>query len=341
MSPYEAQARLPEFEGVLPEYARLVIHLGYVVLFAPAFPLASLVCYAAFALEIRQDAYKLLAQTRRPRYEGAQDIGPWFRILVSLGVVGVFTNIGLVGLTSSYLSSALPFTLPLLGVEIDRGNKAAFLFACEHLVLAAQYVVFQMMPDEPPGLPATRARLNWRRRATVELAKREYSSSRPIVIDGSERVLPAPVEWDDHAIPDRFWREPPEGAYVEPRQGREWAKLVKAGEYKAGVAEAGAQPALSGNRVPEYKPPSPSQPKGMGSKRGGPPLPGVAAQRAVERAAADKAAAAEKAAADKAAAEKAAVEKAATERAAAAEQRVAAERALREQGRIGYGFGPV
>ena len=229
MSPYEAQARLPEFEGVLPEYARLVIHLGYVVLFAPAFPLASLVCYAAFALEIRQDAYKLLAQTRRPRYEGAQDIGPWFRILVSLGVVGGFTNIGLVGLPRT--SPPLPFTLPLLGVESTAATGGLPL-SCETR-LAAQYVVW-MMPDEPPGLPA-------RARSTGG-ARRSSCEARVLLDPPHRRRLRARAagarRWDDH--PDRFWREPPEGAYVEPRQGREWAKLVKAGEYKAGVAEAGA-----------------------------------------------------------------------------------------------------
>ena len=66
--------------------------VGYVVLFAPAFPIASLVCYVSFLFEVRTDAYKLLASTQRPRYAGAQDIGSWMKVLYALGIIGVFWN---------------------------------------------------------------------------------------------------------------------------------------------------------------------------------------------------------------------------------------------------------
>ena len=66
------QAKLEPFEGVFNEYSTIVIQVGYLVLFAPAFPVAAGVCYVSFLFEMRTDAFKLLANTQRPKYLGAQ-----------------------------------------------------------------------------------------------------------------------------------------------------------------------------------------------------------------------------------------------------------------------------
>lgn len=202
-----------------------------VVLFAPAFPVASLVCYVSFLLEIRTDAYKLLYNTQRPRYAGAQDIGSWQHVLTFIAVVGVFTNIGIIGYTSSALSSALP--LSFFGLfEVNDSNKALFLVALEHMILTTQFVVMNVVPDRPEQLSLLRARTNWRKKATIELAKAELG--KPVVVDGNLAVHPPPVPWVDEAIPERFWKErgwDVEGFY-EPRRGNELAKLLKAGEHK-------------------------------------------------------------------------------------------------------------
>lgn len=233
MSAYERQAKLEPFGGVFDEYNRLIIQIGYIVLFAPAFPIASLVCYVSFLLEIRTDAYKLLASTQRPRYAGAQDIGSWQKVLTAIGVIGTFTNLCLIGYTSTAFSAALPVSLGG-GVTINEGNKAIFLFLTEHVLLLLQLYVMYALPDYPEGLAITRARLNWRRKATVALA---MSGGQPIVVDGHERVKKPPVEWDDHAIPSRFWMEDSDLCLREPRRGREWARVVSAGETKlSGVA---------------------------------------------------------------------------------------------------------
>lgn len=44
--------------GTHNEFNRIVVMLGYLVLFAPAFPAAPFLCYVAFLFEIRTDAYK-------------------------------------------------------------------------------------------------------------------------------------------------------------------------------------------------------------------------------------------------------------------------------------------
>ena len=59
MTVHEENAKLEPHEGVFSEYNKLIIQLGYVVLFAPACPIASLICYVGNLLEIRTDAYKV------------------------------------------------------------------------------------------------------------------------------------------------------------------------------------------------------------------------------------------------------------------------------------------
>jgi hypothetical protein len=106
-------------------------------------------------------------------------------------------------------------------------------FRAEHLLLLTQFLVLYVLPDTPDALAITRAKAHWRRRATVALAS---SGGKPVVVDGTHAVKPQPMAWDDEALPDRFWNEGDEALH-EPRQGREWARVLKAGEYKAAAAE--------------------------------------------------------------------------------------------------------
>ena len=105
-------------------YNSIIINLGYVILFAPAFPIAAAICYATFLFELRADAYKHLATTRRPTCEPAEDIGSWLKVLWLLSTIAVFTNVSLVGFTSAHFQSMLPISLFNGTVEITVENKA-------------------------------------------------------------------------------------------------------------------------------------------------------------------------------------------------------------------------
>lgn len=151
------RAELEPFDNSLySEYSSLIIQLGYVVLFAPAFPIAALVSYVNTVTEMRSDAYKFLFSMQRPRIAGAQDIGSWQTVLWLMGTVAVFTNLGLLGLTARQLDMLLPFSV--LGVwEVNTYNKGAFLFFVEHLILAAQFVVSHYLPDVPKHVARAKA----------------------------------------------------------------------------------------------------------------------------------------------------------------------------------------
>ena len=40
------------------------------------------------------------------------------------------------------------------------------------------------------------------------------------------------IVWDDNGIPERFWHDSGEAAILAPRNGREWARLIRMGEHK-------------------------------------------------------------------------------------------------------------
>ena len=92
MSLYEEQNKLAAERGVFKDYSTQIIQFGYVVLFAPAFPIASLVCWLGNLIEVRSDAYRYLVSSRRPPFAAAQDIGTWMHILLSIVKIGIFTK---------------------------------------------------------------------------------------------------------------------------------------------------------------------------------------------------------------------------------------------------------
>lgn len=70
-----------------------VIQYGFVTLFVAAFPLAPLFALLNNICEIRLDAYKMIAQARRPIAERVENIGAWFLILKVITYLSVMSNV--------------------------------------------------------------------------------------------------------------------------------------------------------------------------------------------------------------------------------------------------------
>ena len=223
MSPYEEQAKLEPHEGVFSEYSSLIINLGYVVLFAPAFPIAAAICYLTFLFELKTDAYKCLVNVRRARGRGAEDIGSWINVLHVLCTVSVVTNMALIAFTSTQFQQWLPFTV--LGVwEITPSNKTTFLFVVEHFVLGAQYFVAKVLPDMPEGVAVERSLSKWRAKATTS------------VLNGTPPTLDE--VWDDRKIPRKFFgtlngAPLPKEAPAEPTVSLKDAPSLKSGNPRS------------------------------------------------------------------------------------------------------------
>lgn len=72
-------------------------------LFVAAFPLAPFFALLNNIAEIRIDAFKMVAQARRPLAERAQDIGAWFGVLRMLTYAAVVSNAFVIAYTSDYI----------------------------------------------------------------------------------------------------------------------------------------------------------------------------------------------------------------------------------------------
>ncbi|XKL65383.1 hypothetical protein PGB90_008803 [Kerria lacca] len=89
--------------ALFEEYLEMVIQYGFVTLFVAAFPLAPLFALLNNICEIRLDAYKIVAQARRPIAERVENIGAWFNILRVLTYCSVASNAFVIAYTSDYI----------------------------------------------------------------------------------------------------------------------------------------------------------------------------------------------------------------------------------------------
>ncbi|XP_065206237.1 anoctamin-5 [Planococcus citri] len=89
--------------ALFDEYLEMVIQYGFVTLFVAAFPLAPLFALLNNICEIRLDAYKMVAQARRPLAERVEDIGAWYSILRVITYCAVVFNAFVIAYTSDYI----------------------------------------------------------------------------------------------------------------------------------------------------------------------------------------------------------------------------------------------
>jgi len=137
-------------------------------MFAAAFPLAPLLAFLNNIVEIRSDAFKLLKSTQRPFYQGAQDIGTWYKILNIIGFVAVLTNCLLISITSPALENRYFLGIP------NSEDVAALLatiiaaIVLEHLIILTKFIVSEIIPDEPEWVRIALARQNYLKNLLLE-----------------------------------------------------------------------------------------------------------------------------------------------------------------------------
>mmetsp|Transcript_11369 Transcript_11369/g.31484 ORF Transcript_11369/g.31484 Transcript_11369/m.31484 type:complete len:272 (-) Transcript_11369:904-1719(-) len=172
----EHQAKRQEFAGVNPRYGVLIIQLGYIVLFAPAFPIAAAVTYVFNLVRLRGEAFLLLKLTQRPLYAGAEDIGSWDTVLNAITILGVMTNVGIVGITSSHLRDALP--MDILGVHFDKSDRVLLLVLAEHLTLILVLLLKRGIPDISRDLSIAKALATGEKATKKQLKRGKRQSTR-------------------------------------------------------------------------------------------------------------------------------------------------------------------
>ena len=152
---YVWESKLSRYESTMEDYNELVIQFGYLSLFGMTQPLASIICVINNMIEVRTDAYKVLAISQRTDADDAADIGAWYTILEIINVLSVVTNIGL-----------LVFTGDALSVLIDLKDNTVMswlwrvitFFAAEHLLIGIKSWAAFCIKDVPGRTCRTVAR---------------------------------------------------------------------------------------------------------------------------------------------------------------------------------------
>jgi anoctamin-10 len=159
------------------DYMEIVIQLGYVTLFASAYPLASLISIAANWVEIRSDCFKISMLCRRPDSNRTSGLGMWRALMASVIWMSALTNCLIAGFTSGQLTHYLPeFYIPDgdgNSIDHEDGWLVVFvIFGLERLLLVAGLLVFAVVPAIPEDV-------------TDELERREYVRSQQRIIDAA------------------------------------------------------------------------------------------------------------------------------------------------------------
>lgn len=95
-NPYELQNRLMPYDGTFDDFNDRVIQFGYLVLFAPAFPLAPFLAFVNNVVEIRTSGFKMCFAYQRPKWRARSGIGSWLAVMNVLGFLAVITNASMI-----------------------------------------------------------------------------------------------------------------------------------------------------------------------------------------------------------------------------------------------------
>jgi len=182
LDPAQAEATLQEYStdlvsGTFGDYAELAIQFGYVVLFAPAFPLAPAIALLSNIFETGTDGYKILLEYKRPVYQGAANIGPWLQIFYFLCILAVITNSLIIGFTSRNLDKIIK--------SDSEESKWLFVVATEHSVFAVLYLFNLLFNAEPRWVRVEKQRLQ--KIEEIELVYESTLSKRRLSVMGAKR----------------------------------------------------------------------------------------------------------------------------------------------------------
>ena len=133
------------FEGTLNYFMEGILDLGYITLFAAAFPIGPVIAVVANVVEINIKLYALTEVYKRPETERCGGIGEWVNIMEIMGLVSVFTNFALL-----YVKTRTATLEALYGYYGDNNTTIILLyFLTIILILIIKIIVKWLIPDIP------------------------------------------------------------------------------------------------------------------------------------------------------------------------------------------------
>lgn len=123
-------------------YNELVIMLGWVLFFSPAFPAGSFFCIFAsyFTVIIELEGMSLYKQKNKP--QSIRDIGVWLEYIETVSLIGVFCTTYIVIFTSNKLEG-------VLGPNWTYDQLVILVFVVQHIVLLFKLILGEIIEDAP------------------------------------------------------------------------------------------------------------------------------------------------------------------------------------------------
>ena len=150
-------------EYLVDNYLESIKQFGFIVLFANAFPLASVFCLITNLLEIRIKMNNMFYYSRRSIAEGASGIGSWVNIMEFLAMLSIPTNFAAIYFSDGGgfgSKGESPVTLWLRNHDHywSRSNIILLIVAVEHLLFAIKIILAIAIPDVPNSVLAEEAK---------------------------------------------------------------------------------------------------------------------------------------------------------------------------------------
>eukprot|EP00164_Ancoracysta_twista_P006899 GFYU01009715.1.p1 GENE.GFYU01009715.1~~GFYU01009715.1.p1 ORF type:complete len:304 (-),score=99.05 GFYU01009715.1:385-1206(-) len=124
------------------DFSELVIQFGYVVFFAPAFPMAIACAAVNNMFEIRIDAHHMLNTYQRPDPHLASDIGKWMSCLEMVSISAVVVNCLIVCYTTDELKV-------IFGEDLTWSDRLLAFLVIEHIMLVLKMFLSSLIQDVP------------------------------------------------------------------------------------------------------------------------------------------------------------------------------------------------
>jgi Calcium-activated chloride channel len=155
------------------DYSSIIVQFCFVLFFASVFPLAPLIALINNTFLLRLSAYKVCYTRQRPIALKSAGLGVWEDVLQVMSVLGILTNCGIMGYTSSVLRTRLT---PIIGTA----GLVVVLFALEHSILLLKYWLSAAVPRVPIAVQRAQARdrRSLGRRKQVRYIESIYSALR-------------------------------------------------------------------------------------------------------------------------------------------------------------------
>ncbi|KAG2863129.1 hypothetical protein PC116_g8071 [Phytophthora cactorum] len=148
------ESQLPLYNA-FPDYLRMVIQYGYVVMFSVVWPFCAMAAFANNVIHIQNAFYKLVLLRRRPVPRKSNSIGQWEKMLFITLFLAIFVVVGLICVSTGELEY---FISECIALERFNGNdfsiSSRFIVALilEHAAFLIVYMLTDYISDTPASV---------------------------------------------------------------------------------------------------------------------------------------------------------------------------------------------